>query len=54
VTKDGKRRELQVKVGEQVLFTSYAGEEFKILVVDCADLARMHFWSRRNLRRLDR
>jgi chaperonin GroES len=30
VTKDGKRRELQVKVGEQVLFTSYAGEEFKI------------------------
>ncbi len=29
VTKDGKRRELQVKVGEQVLFTSYAGEEFK-------------------------
>jgi chaperonin GroES len=30
VTKDGKRRELQVKVGEHVLFTSYAGEEFKI------------------------
>ena len=30
ITKDGKRRELQVKVGEQVLFTSYAGEEFKI------------------------
>jgi chaperonin GroES len=30
VTKDGKRRELQVKVGDHVLFTSYAGEEFKI------------------------
>jgi chaperonin GroES len=30
LTKDGKRRELQVKVGEQVLFTSYAGDEFKI------------------------
>jgi chaperonin GroES len=30
VTKDGKRRELQVKVGDVVLFTSYAGEEFKI------------------------
>ena len=30
ITKDGKRRELQVKVGDQVLFTSYAGEEFKV------------------------
>jgi chaperonin GroES len=30
ITKDGKRRELQVQVGDQVLFTSYAGEEFKI------------------------
>jgi chaperonin GroES len=30
VTKDGKRRELQVKVGDVVIFTSYAGEEFKI------------------------
>jgi chaperonin GroES len=30
ITKDGKRRELQIKVGEHVLFTSYAGEEFKI------------------------
>jgi chaperonin GroES len=30
VTKDGKRRELQVKVGEHVLFTSYAGDEFKL------------------------
>ena len=29
ITKDGKRRELQVKVGDHVLFTSYAGEEFK-------------------------
>jgi chaperonin GroES len=27
VTKDGKRRPLQVKVGDRVLFTSYAGEE---------------------------
>ena len=31
ITKDGKRRELQVKVGDQILFTSYAGEEFKTL-----------------------
>jgi chaperonin GroES len=30
VTKDGKRRELQVKAGDVVLFTSYAGEEFKL------------------------
>lgn len=30
VSKDGKRRPLQVKVGDQVLFTSYAGEEFKL------------------------
>jgi chaperonin GroES len=30
VAKDGKRRPLQVKIGDQVLFTSYAGEEFKI------------------------
>ena len=30
VTKDGKRKPLQVKVGDAVLFTSYAGEEFKI------------------------
>ena len=30
ITKDGKRRGLQVKVGDQVLFTSYAGDEFKI------------------------
>jgi chaperonin GroES len=30
VTKDGKRRELQVKVGDEVLFTSYAGDEFKL------------------------
>ncbi|HEU5115265.1 MAG TPA: co-chaperone GroES [Isosphaeraceae bacterium] len=29
-TKDGKRRELQVKVGDNVLFTSYAGDEFKV------------------------
>jgi chaperonin GroES len=30
ITKDGKRRELQVKVGDHVLFTSYAPEEIKI------------------------
>jgi len=30
VTKDGKRRDLQVKVGDTVLFTSYAGDEFKV------------------------
>jgi chaperonin GroES len=31
VTKDGKRRPLQVKIGDQVLFTSYAGEEIKLI-----------------------
>ena len=30
LTKDGKRRELQVKVGDTVIFTSYAGDEFKL------------------------
>jgi chaperonin GroES len=30
ITKDGKKRDLQVKVGDHVLFTSYAGDEFKI------------------------
>ena len=30
VAKDGKRRPLHVKAGDQVLFTSYAGEEFKL------------------------
>jgi chaperonin GroES len=30
ITKDGKRRELQVKAGDTVLFTSYAGDEFKL------------------------
>ena len=30
LTKDGKRRDLQVKVGDHVLFTSYAGDEFKL------------------------
>lgn len=30
VAKDGKRRPLHVKIGDQVLFTSYAGEEFKL------------------------
>ena len=30
ITKDGKRRDLQVKVGDHVLFTSYAGDEFKL------------------------
>jgi chaperonin GroES len=30
ITKDGKRRPLQVKAGDNVLFTSYAGDEFKL------------------------
>jgi chaperonin GroES len=30
ITKDGKRRPLQVKEGDQILFTSYAGDEFKL------------------------
>ena len=30
LTKDGTRRPLQVNVGDQVLFTSYAGDEFKL------------------------
>ncbi|MEK6248424.1 MAG: co-chaperone GroES [Planctomycetales bacterium] len=30
VLDDGSRSELQVKVGERVLFTSYAGEGFKV------------------------
>jgi chaperonin GroES len=30
ITKDGKRRELQVKVGDRVLFTTYAPEEIKL------------------------
>ncbi len=30
ITKDGKRRALQVKAGDRVLFTSYAGDEFKL------------------------
>jgi chaperonin GroES len=30
LAKDGKRRDLQVKVGDSVLFTSYAGDEFKL------------------------
>src|SRR3984957_507284 len=30
ITKDGKRRPLQVKVGDSVLFSSSAGDEFKI------------------------
>lgn len=30
ITKDGTRRELQVKVGDRVLFTSYAGDEFRV------------------------
>lgn len=29
VTKDGSRRELQVKEGDVVLFTTWAGDEFK-------------------------
>ena len=30
LTDDGKRKPLQVKPGDRVLFTSYAGEQFKI------------------------
>ncbi len=30
LTKDGKRRPLQVKVGDNVIFTSYAPEEIKV------------------------
>ena len=30
VAKDGKRKPLHVKIGDSVIFTSYAGEEFKI------------------------
>ncbi len=30
VAKDGKKRPLQVKAGDKVLFTSYAGDEFKL------------------------
>ncbi len=29
-TKDGKRQPMQVKMGDSVLFTSYAGDEFKL------------------------
>lgn len=28
--KDGAKRALQVKVGDRVLFTSYAGDEFRV------------------------
>lgn len=30
ITKEGKRKALQVKVGDTVIFTSYAGDEFKL------------------------
>lgn len=30
VNKDGKRQALQVQVGDAVLFTSWAGDEFKV------------------------
>jgi chaperonin GroES len=30
ITKDGKKRPLQVKIGDNVIFTSYAGDEFKL------------------------
>ena len=30
VAKDGKKRPLQLKVGDRVLFTSYAGEQVKL------------------------
>lgn len=31
LTKDGKRRPLQIKVGDQILFSTYAGDEIKVL-----------------------
>jgi chaperonin GroES len=34
ITKDGKRRELQVKVGDHVLFTSYAGDPVNLPGID--------------------
>ena len=30
LNKDGKRTPLQVKAGDRILFTSYAGEQFKL------------------------
>ena len=30
LNKDGKRTALQVKTGDRILFTSYAGEQFKL------------------------
>jgi chaperonin GroES len=30
ILKDGKRQELQVKKGDTILFSSYAGDEFKL------------------------
>ena len=30
LNKDGKRTALQVKAGDRILFTSYAGEQFKL------------------------
>ena len=43
MTEDGKRHELQVKAGDEVLFTSYAGTEVKagteeLLVMDEHDI----------------
>jgi len=40
---DGKRTELQVKIGDEVIFTSYAGTEVKLdgqeyLIMDQADV----------------
>ena len=35
--KDGKRKELQVKKGDSILFTSYAGDEFKLSHVNTLD-----------------
>ena len=39
VLADGKRKKLQVKKGDTVVFASYAGEEFK---VDGKELLLMH------------
>jgi len=39
ITQDGKRQKMQVKKGDVIVFTSYAGEEFK---VDGKEVLLMH------------
>jgi chaperonin GroES len=38
---DGSRTEMQLKVGDKVLFTSWAGDEFKDRAAD-GDIVLMH------------